>query len=115
MVADEEHNVLEEGTPRRSALKQILGGMLAASAVCEGKAHAAEDPEVTAKVFIELKIVGRSKALDNAKWEKIITRDRRAATGGGKDLTARMVVGVYGKVSALRDSGNHDFGQLYSS
>jgi len=51
---------------------------------------------ITDKVFLDFKIVGRTKALENAKWEGIIGRDKRAAGGGGEDATFRIVVGLYG-------------------
>jgi hypothetical protein len=50
-----------------------------------------------AQVFLEFKISGRTKALENPKWEKIIARDKRAG-GIGEDMKARIVLGLYGKV-----------------
>ena len=49
------------------------------------------------QVFLEFKITGRTKALENPKWEKIIARDKRAG-GIGEDTQARVVLGLYGKV-----------------
>ena len=61
-------------------------------------------PVVTDKVFFEFKIAGRTKALENPKWEKIIARDKRASgyteaefSQGGTDSVVRVVFGLYGK------------------
>ncbi len=36
-------------------------------------------PEITSKVYLVFKVAGRTKALENPKWEKIIARDKRAS------------------------------------
>lgn len=54
------------------------------------------EPAITAKVFIDLSISGRTKALENEKWEKIIARDKRAESNAS-DQTGRIVIGLYGK------------------
>ena len=38
-----------------------------------------EGPEITSKVYLVFKVAGRTKALENPKWEKIIARDKRAS------------------------------------
>ena len=69
-----------------------------------GSATASGGPAITNKVFLDLKFSGRTKALENPKWEKIIARDKRASgsteaefSQGGTDTIVRIVVGLYGK------------------
>eukprot|EP00282_Hemiselmis_andersenii_P046801 CAMPEP_0172088836 /NCGR_PEP_ID=MMETSP1043-20130122/23460_1 /TAXON_ID=464988 /ORGANISM="Hemiselmis andersenii, Strain CCMP441" /LENGTH=318 /DNA_ID=CAMNT_0012751195 /DNA_START=1 /DNA_END=953 /DNA_ORIENTATION=+ len=81
---------------RRDAFAQLLafGAVVAAPNLVEA---AGQGPEITAKVYFDFKLVGRTKALENAKWEKIIARDKRAAGGSGQDTVGRIVIGLYGK------------------
>eukprot|EP00277_Geminigera_cryophila_P047606 CAMPEP_0173072468 /NCGR_PEP_ID=MMETSP1102-20130122/9838_1 /TAXON_ID=49646 /ORGANISM="Geminigera sp., Strain Caron Lab Isolate" /LENGTH=264 /DNA_ID=CAMNT_0013941149 /DNA_START=421 /DNA_END=1215 /DNA_ORIENTATION=- len=62
--------------------------------------------EITNKVYMEFKISGRTKALENPKWEKIIARDKRASgytdaefSQGGTDSSVRVVFGLYGNAA----------------
>eukprot|EP00802_Teleaulax_amphioxeia_P015060 Tamp_15143.p1 GENE.Tamp_15143~~Tamp_15143.p1 ORF type:complete len:343 (-),score=69.65 Tamp_15143:538-1422(-) len=93
--------------PRRAA---VLAGTAAAvlgwsrASFAAGDKGGAEEPEITDKVYFDFKISGRTKALENPKWEKIIARDKRASgytdaefSQGGTDTTVRMVVGLYGE------------------
>ena len=66
--------------PRRAA---VLAGTAAAvlgwsrASFAAGDKEGAGEPEITDKVYFEFKISGRTKALENPKWEKIIARDKR--------------------------------------
>jgi cyclophilin family peptidyl-prolyl cis-trans isomerase len=88
-----------EGAPvlRRHALGIAAAGLVAGFA---GPAFAEEvsaGPEITDKVYITLKVAGRTKALENKKWEKIIARDKRAGNNDGEDDVFTLVFGLYGK------------------
>jgi len=76
---------------RRDAMAAVAG---VASLMLFQPAEAAE-AKVTKKVFFEYKIAGRTKAMENEKWEKIIARDKRAGGATGEDRTARIVIGLY--------------------
>lgn len=70
----------------------------------KAKGGGSAGPMITDKVFFEFKIAGRTKALENPKWEKIIARDKRSSgyttaefSQGGTDSVVRVVFGLYGK------------------
>eukprot|EP00961_Rhodomonas_salina_P225316 3046432-Rhodomonas_salina.1 len=60
----------ETAVSRRKAMLLTGGAVLSAAWSGEAAVAAEAAPEITAKAYFDVKIVGRTKALENEKWEK---------------------------------------------